>query len=71
MTAFFQRRLPTGQYQQDALSPIIPPTIAYGKGYGNFDLQGTLGISLPTGSEATIGRKRVPTSVIQENLAGD
>jgi hypothetical protein len=43
----FQMSLPTGQYEQDALNPVITPTIAYGKGSGNFDVQGTLGISLP------------------------
>jgi hypothetical protein len=56
LTAFFQMSLPTGEYQQGALSPIITTTIAYGKGYRNFDVQGTLGISLPTGNAVTIGR---------------
>src|SRR5208283_2193732 len=46
LTAFYQMSLPTGQYTQGALSPVITPTIAYGKGFGNFDEQGTLGISL-------------------------
>ncbi len=56
LTAFFQMSLPTGQYEQGALNPVITPTIAYGKGFGNFDVQGTLGISMPTGNEAAIGR---------------
>jgi hypothetical protein len=33
LTAFYQVTLPTGQYQQGALSPVITPTIAYGKGW--------------------------------------
>lgn len=55
LTAFYQMTLPTGQYQQGALSPVITPTIAYGKGFGNFDIQGTLGYSLPTGNVSLIG----------------
>jgi hypothetical protein len=56
LTAFYQMSLPTGQYQQGAKSPIITPTIAYGKGFRNFDVQGTLGGSLPTGNTQIIGR---------------
>lgn len=56
LTAFFQMSLPTGQYTQGAKDPIITPTIAYGKGYHEFDVQGTLGISLPTGNVTATGR---------------
>jgi hypothetical protein len=55
LTAFYQMTFPTGQYQEGALSPVITPTIAYGKGLGNFDVQGTLGYSLPTGNVSVIG----------------
>ena len=56
LTAFYQMSFPTGQYEQGALSPVITPTIAYGKGYKDFDAQGTLGNCLPTGNVAVIGR---------------
>jgi hypothetical protein len=56
LTAFFQTTLPTGQYKNGATDAIITPTIAYGKGFGHFDIQGTFGASLPTGNEAKIGR---------------
>jgi hypothetical protein len=55
LTAFYQMTFPTGQYQQGALSPVITPIIAYGKGFKNFDVQGTLGYSLPTGNVSVIG----------------
>jgi len=55
LTAFFQMSFPTGQYQEGASNSIITPTLAYGKGFRNFDLQGTLGGSLPTGNVANIG----------------
>lgn len=65
LTAFFQMSLPTGQYEQGALNPVITPTIAYGKGYHNFDVQGTLGISLPTGNTMAIGRNLTWNDVFQ------
>ena len=35
---------------------IYTPTIAFGKGWGDFDVQSTLGISVPDGSgEKTFG----------------
>ncbi len=56
LTAFLQVTLPTGQYRNGATNTIITPTIAYGKGIGKFDVQGTFGVTLPTGNEAEIGR---------------
>jgi hypothetical protein len=68
LTAFFQMSLPTGQYQQGALSPIITPTIAYGKGLKDFSVQGTLGGSLPTGNTATIGRTILWNNALQYRI---
>jgi hypothetical protein len=68
LTAFYQMSLPSGQYQQGALSPIITPTIAYGKGFRNFDVQGTAGISLPTGNIATIGRNLTWNNTVQYRI---
>jgi hypothetical protein len=56
LTAFISISAPTGQFKNGALNPIITPTIAYGKGFGNFDVQGTLGVALPTGNTGVIGR---------------
>lgn len=55
LTAFFQTTLPTGQFKNGATDAIITPTIAYGKGFGPFDIQGTFAVSLPTGNQAKIG----------------
>ena len=65
LTAFYQMSFPTGQYQEGALSPIITPTIAYGKGYKNFDVQGTLGYSLSTGNGAAIGNNLLWNNTFQ------
>jgi hypothetical protein len=55
LTAFFQTTLPTGEFKNGATDAIITPTIAYGKGFGPFDVQGTFGVGLPTGNQAKIG----------------
>jgi len=65
LTAFYQMSFPTGQYQQGALSPIITPTIAYGKGFKDFSVQGTLGGGLPTGNTARIGRTLLWNNALQ------
>jgi hypothetical protein len=55
LTAFFQTTVPTGQYKNGATDAIITPTIAYGKGFGDLDIQGTFGVGVPTGSQTRIG----------------
>ncbi len=55
LTAFFQSTLPTGQYKNGATDAIITPTIAYGKGWGHFDVQGTFGVGIPTGNSQKLG----------------
>jgi len=65
LTLFYQMSFPTGEYQEGALSPIITPTIAYGKGYKNFDVQGTLGYSLSTGNGAAIGNNLLWNNTFQ------
>ena len=69
LTAFYQMSLPTGQYQQGALSAIATPTLAYGKGFGNFAAQGTLGASLPTSHTRTTGRSVVWNNAFEYRIA--
>jgi hypothetical protein len=56
LTAFLGWSLPTGSHANGALHAIITPTIAYGKGFGAFDAQGTFGVGLPTDDTRLIGR---------------
>jgi hypothetical protein len=56
LAAFLGWTLPTGQYKNGALHAVVTPTIAYGKGFSNFDLQGTFGIGLPTADTSLVGR---------------
>lgn len=65
LTAFLGWSLPTGQFSNGALHPVITPTIAYGKGFGNFDLQGTVGVGLPTADTSSLGRTIVWNNAFQ------
>ena len=56
LTAFLGWSVPTGQFSNGAPHAVITPTIAYGKGFGNFDLQGTAGVGLPTADTSSLGR---------------
>lgn len=54
-TFFYQMSFPSGSYSNGAPHAVITPTLAYGKGWGRWDLQGTLGAGIPVVSAATIG----------------
>lgn len=56
LTAFLGWSLPTGDHKNGALHAVITPTIAYGKGLGSFDLQGTFGVGLPVADTDIVGR---------------
>jgi Putative MetA-pathway of phenol degradation len=68
LTAFLQVTFPTGQYKNGSTNTIVTPTIAYGKGIGSFDVQGTFGVTLPTGNEAQIGRTLPWNNAFQYHL---
>ena len=65
LTAFLGWSLPTGQFKNGALHPVITPTIAYGRGFDNFDLQGTFGVGLPTADTNLLGRSIVWNNTFQ------
>lgn len=56
LTAFLGWTIPTGTYKNGSLHAALTPTLAAGKGWGNFDVQTTAGISLPTGQSKLIGQ---------------
>ncbi|MBZ5680141.1 MAG: hypothetical protein LAO24_08550 [Acidobacteriia bacterium] len=65
LTAFLGWTLPTGDHKNGALHAVITPTIAYGKGFGNLDLQGTFGVGLPTSDTDAAGRNYVWNNAVQ------
>jgi hypothetical protein len=68
LTAFLGWSIPTGDHKNGALHPVITPTIAYGKGLGDFDLQGTFGIGLPTADTDLVGRSYAWNNTFQYRL---
>ncbi|MGA9041092.1 MAG: hypothetical protein WB421_11200 [Terriglobales bacterium] len=65
LTAFLGWSLPTGDHKNGALHAVITPTIAYGKGFGNFDAQGTFGVGLPTADTGIVGRNYIWNNTFQ------
>lgn len=65
LTAFLGWSLPTGQFKNGSLHAVITPTIAYGKGFGHFDAQGTFGIGLPVADTNLLGRNYLWNNTLQ------
>jgi len=70
LTAFLGWSLPTGDPKNGSLHAVITPTIAYGKGLGNFDVQGTFGIALPVADTNLAGRNYLLNNTFQYRLFG-
>lgn len=68
LTAFLGWSLPTGSYSNGALHAVITPTLAYGKGFRNFDVQGTFGVGLPVADVNLIGRNYAWNNTFQYRL---
>jgi hypothetical protein len=68
LTAFLGWSLPTGDHKNGALHAVITPTIAYGKGFGDFDLQGTFGVGLPVADTDILGRNYAWNNTFQYRL---
>lgn len=68
LTAFLGWSVPTGNYKNGALHAVITPTIAYGKGSGNLDLQGTFGVGLPTADTNIVGRNYIWNNAFQYHV---
>ncbi|HEU5336250.1 MAG TPA: hypothetical protein VFU27_09815 [Terriglobales bacterium] len=55
VTAFLATTVPTGMYSNGAARATFTPTLAVGKGWGNFDVQATMGVLLPGGDLRAMG----------------
>lgn len=55
VTAFLAATAPVGSEKFTANAWIITPTIAAGKGWGDFDVQGTVSVNIPLSDERIIG----------------
>lgn len=68
LTAFLGWSLPTGDHKNGALHATVTPTIAYGKGIRDFDVQGTFGVTMPTSDEILVGRNYVWNNAFQYRI---
>jgi hypothetical protein len=63
LSAWLQVQVPTGIEKTTNHAVVILPTIGFGKGFGPFDVQGSVGASIPTAYEGKLGTQ------VQANLA--
>jgi hypothetical protein len=64
LTAFLGISFPTGTATNGSTTSVFTPTIAAGKGIGAFDIQSTLGFSLPE-DVTTVGHKLTWNTALQ------
>jgi hypothetical protein len=67
LSAWALATIPTGSYKNGSTDASIAPTLGGGKGFGHFDVQSTIGATLPTGKPAstTAGRPVAWNTVAQ------
>lgn len=65
LTGFLGGSIPTGTYKNGSSSAIVTPTLAGGKGWRLFDVQSTLGGTLPVNSVNILGRTIVSNTAVQ------
>ena len=68
VTAFLSVQAPAGikTLTQDAW--VVTPTIAAGKGWGDFDIQATVGAAIPTSHQDTLGTQLLGNVALQYHL---
>ncbi len=69
VSAFLSATLPTGSYKNGSADATVAPNVALGKGFGWFDVQSTLGATLPTRDTATLGRSIAWNIAAQAHVA--
>jgi Putative MetA-pathway of phenol degradation len=69
VTAFLGVTAPAGSYNNGAKHALITPTLAAGKGWGNFSVQSTIGAGLPAGDTARLGRPILSNTAFQYRIA--
>lgn len=68
VTAFMGFSAPTGDDGNSAGHGLFTPTIAAGKGFGDFSVQSTLGITFPSGGEDRLGWPMVWNTAFQYHI---
>ena len=69
LSTFLSSTIPTGSYKNGSADATVSPNVGFGKGFGLFDVQSTLGASLPVKDTAPLGRTIVWNTAGQLHLA--
>jgi hypothetical protein len=69
ITAFLAGSIPTGKNGNGSCCAIVTPTLAVGKGFGQFDFTSTAGGSLPVSNSQALGHTITWNNVAQYRLA--
>ncbi len=69
VTLLLSATAPTGSHAVGMHHAVLSPGIALGKGWGKFDVQSTLGVNLPTGDIAGLGRQFLSNTAFQYRAA--
>lgn len=69
VTAFLGGTLPTSGTNNGAEHATLTPTLAYGKGWGAFDIQGTFGVAFPLADTTRLGTPIAWNNAFQYRLA--
>jgi hypothetical protein len=69
LTAFFAATVPTGKNGNGACCAVVTPTLAGGKGFGQFAVSSTLGGSLPVSNAKGLGHTITWNTAFQYRLA--
>lgn len=70
VSAWLQIQEPAGVHQLSNNSWTLLPTLGFGKGWGDFDLQGSVGATIPVAYEDRIGSQVNGNIALQYHLAG-
>ena len=69
LSSFLSGTIPTGSYKNGSPNATVSPNIGVGKGFGWFDVQSTLGASLPVMGTAKLGRTIAWNTALQAHVA--
>jgi hypothetical protein len=69
LTFLLSATAPTGSHRFGSDVGVLTPTMAFGKGWKSFDVQSTVGISLPTGDTTKLGRQVLWNTAFQYRAA--
>jgi hypothetical protein len=68
LTVFMGFSAPTGSDGNSSRHALFTPTVAFGKGWGDFDFQSTLGITVPNGGMQRLGAPLAYNTAFQYRL---